>query len=111
MTVEGATSKIKLEIYHFLFYRKSRVGVMVGTLVEPLISNGRIFAEAGENCKVKFKSESVDLSEMGSARIVEINIKKTCEEKYFKGAVVKQFTAESVSNYITENQKTFLSFC
>ena len=106
MSSEGATSTIKVEIDHFLFYRKSRVGVIIGTLIEPLLSNGTTFVRAGEDCKIKFKFDCMDFTKLSSVSFLELVIRNSCEEKMFKGGLVKQFTAERVSKYIPEQSKT-----
>ena len=106
MTTEGATSKIQVEIDHFLLYRKSKVGVITGKLVEPLLSQGQIFVKAGDDCKVKLKIEILDFTKLRNVKILEMAIKNSCEEKMLNGTFVKQFTALSVSDYITDVQKT-----
>ena len=110
MEAKGATSKIRLEIDHFLFYRKSRMGLLIGKLLDPLISNGSIFLQAGENCKIKYKIECVDFSKIANTKIIELNIRNSCEEKMFNGATVKQFTADIVTNYILDERKSTLVF-
>ena len=108
MTTERKTSKIQVEIDQFLFYRKSKVGLFIGSLVEPLLSDGQIFAKAGETCKVKFKMDNIDLSKILSVRSLEFVIKNSCEEKNYNGSFVKQFTALSVSDYIHDQAKTLI---
>ena len=70
MTAERKTSKIQVEIDQFLFYRKSKVGLFIGSLVEPLLSDGQIFAKASETCKVKLKMDNIDLSKILSYRFI-----------------------------------------
>ena len=72
MTTEGATSKIQVEIDHFLLYRKSKVGVITGKLVEPLLSQGQIFVKAGDDCKVKLKIEILDFTKLRNVKICNI---------------------------------------
>ena len=107
MTCGGETSKIRVEFDHFLFYRKSKVGVIVATLQDPLLSNGAIIANAGETSKIKFKFDIVDLTKLSSARFLELVIRNSYEEKIINGRLVKQFTAERVSDYISDKSKTF----
>ena len=107
MAAEGATSKIKVEIDQLLYYRKSRTGIFVGSLVEPLLSDGQVFVKAGDNCKIKIKFDALDLIKMRNTKMMEFIIKNSCEEKMLNGTFVKQITACSVSDYISEDQKTF----
>ena len=106
MTSEGATSKIQVEIDHLLLYRKSRVGILTGKLVEPLYSKGKVFVKAGEDCKVKFKFDIVDLAKLRDVKDLEIVIKNSCEEKMYKSSFVKQFTADSFCHYISDKPRT-----
>ena len=106
MTAEIKTSKIQVEIDQFLVYRKSKVGIFIGSLIEPLLSDGQIFAKAGETCKIKLKMDTIDLSKLSTVRSLEFIIKNSCEEKNYNGSFVKQFTAISVSDYINDQAKT-----
>ena len=109
MTSEMKTSKIQVEIDHFLVYRKSKVGLFIGSLVEPLLSDGQVFLNAGETCKIKIKIESVDFTKLPNVKNLEFLVKNSCEEKNYSGTFVKQFTATSITDYVFEKQKT-LSF-
>ena len=106
MAVEQTTSKILVEIETFLFYRKSRVGIIAGKLLKPIFSRGCEFAREGEPCNIKFKLDLIDFSRMPDVKIVEVIISNTCEEKAFKGNIVKQFTAKSIPDYISDRRKT-----
>ena len=99
-------SNIQVEIDHLLFYRKSRIGVLAGKLVKPIFSQGEIFVKAGEECKVKFKIEIFDFTKLRDAKILGMAIKNSCEEKMYKGCFVKQFTADSFCDYISDKPKT-----
>ena len=61
----------------------------------------------GDNCKIKIKFDALDLIKMRNTKMMEFIIKNSCEEKMLNGTFVKQFTACSVSDYISEDQKTF----
>ena len=105
MTCSGATSRIKVEIDHFIFYRKSKIGLIIGSLTDCLTSNGSILADEREDCKIKIKLDCVDLTKLGHARFLELTIQNFYEEKFYKGVSVKQFTAVSVSDYISDLSK------
>ena len=83
MTSNQATSTIQVEIEHLLYYRKSKIGLFVGTLVEPLMSHGEIFVDAGKECKIKIKFDCIDLQKLRSARVLEFVIRNSCEEKFY----------------------------
>ena len=106
MTSNQATSTIQVEIEHLLYYRKSKIGLFVGTLVEPLMSHGEIFVDAGKECKIKIKFDCIDLQQLRSARVLEFVIRNSCEEKFYFGRLIKQFTAEAVTNYTSEEAKS-----
>ena len=106
MTSEGATSKIQVQIDHLLIYTKSRTGLFIGTLVEPLMSDGQVFVKGGENCKVKIKYDILDFGKLKHTKILEFVIHNSCEEKMLNGTFVKQFTALSVSDYTCDVEKT-----
>ena len=106
MASERETSQIQVEIDQFLYYRKSRVGLFVGILVEPLLSKGKIFVDTGEECKIKIKFDCIDLQKLPDARILEFEIKNSFEEKIHLGKLVKQFTAEAITKYTSDEQKS-----
>ena len=107
MAAEMKTSKIQVEIDHFLVYRKSRVGLFIGSLVTPLLSDGQVFVKAEEKCKVKINFDLIDLQKMKNVRALEFTIKNTCEEKVYSGTFVKQFSAICISDYIYEGSEPF----
>lgn len=100
MSGNNETRKLKIEIDNFVFYRNSKVGLIVCKTVEPLISKGQTFLDIGVDCKVKFDLDCVDLSKLAKAGEVDLFIKNSCEEKFLRGSLVKQFTLESVDSYI-----------
>ena len=106
MTCGGETSKIKVEFDNFLFYRKSKVGVIVAKLTEPLLSNGATIAYAGEISKIKFKYDIVDFTKLSTVKFLEIIIRNSYEEKMVNGRLVKQFTAERMTDYISDKSKS-----
>ena len=86
------------------------MGLLIGKLLKPLISNGAIFLQAGENCKIKYKIDCVDFSKIANTKIIELKIRNSCEEKMFNGTSIKQFTADIVTNYILDERKSTLVF-
>ena len=108
MTAEQTTSKILIEIDSFLFYRKSGVGIIGGKLLNPLFSQGKVFAIEGEHCSIKFRKNIIDFHRMSDVRVLEIEIENSCEEKSLKGNLIKQFTAKSFTDYKSETRKTIL---
>ena len=112
MTAEQATRILKVEIDNFVFYRKSKTGLIVAKAVEPLTSNGEPFLVAGADCKLKFKLDcpNILLASLAADKFVEFRIKNTCEEKLLRGVPVKQFTVESVVNYYEDDQREIVQF-
>ena len=112
--MEGKTSTkiIKVEIDNFVFYRKSKTGLIVGKTVEPLTSNGKPFLSADADCKLKFKLDcpNLFLASLAADKFVEFEIKNTCEEKILRGVPVKQFTVEAVANYYEDDQREIVQF-
>ena len=106
MTPETKTTKIQVEIDHFLVYRKSRVGIFIGSLKGVLLSDGQSFVRDGETCKIKIKFDLIDLTKMQNVQALEFIIRKSCEEKSYNGTFVKQFTAISISDYISEKTRS-----
>ena len=113
MNSEPQTTRlIKLEVDNFVFYRKSQTGLIVGKAVEPLISGGTTFLNAGENCKIKFNLDcpNFNLQRLSVARVVDFSVVNYCEEKYLRGAPVKQFTVASISQYHADNKREVIQF-
>lgn len=108
MAVERATSNIVVEMDTFLFYRKSRVGIIGAKLLSPIISQGKIFCEEGEICNIKFRLDLIDFSRLSHCRVLEIIIANSCEEKTYKGNSIKQFTAKSIIDYKSDTKKTVI---
>ena len=106
MAVERATSTIKVELDTLLFYRKSGVGIIGGKLLDPIISNGKIFCKEGELCNIKFRSDIIDFSRISNVKILEIIIGNTYEEKCYKETLIKQFTAKSITEYKSDTKKS-----
>ena len=55
MSFQQTSKNLKIEIDNFIFYQKSKVGLIVGRAAEPLISGGKTFVQVGEECRIKFK--------------------------------------------------------
>ena len=108
MAAEQTTSKILVDMDSFLFYRKSGVGVIGGKLLNPIFSHGKVFAIEGELCNIKFRIDLIDFNRLSNVRVLEIIIGNSCEEKSFKGNLIKQFTAKSFTDYKSETRKTVI---
>ena len=106
MAVQQTTSTIMVEMDTFLFYRKSRVGIIGAKLLSPIISQGKIFCREGELCNIKFRLDLIDFSKISHARVLDIIIENSCEEKLYKGNTIKQFTAKSFTDYKSDARKT-----
>ena len=112
MNQEQITRFIKIDIDNFVFYRKSQTGLIVGKAVEPVISGGKTFVNVGENCKIKFNLDcpNLNLQRLSVARVIDFSVANVCEEKFLRGAPVKQFTVTSVNQYHADNKREIIQF-
>ena len=112
MDAEKITRDLKVEIDNFVFYRKSKVGLIVGKTVEPVISNEKTFLGAGEDCKIKFKLDcpNLNLQQLAAGKFVEFKVKNTYEEKLLRGSIVKQFTLDSFTKYHADDKREAIPF-
>ena len=108
--MEKGFKVLKIEVDNFIFYQKSKVGLIVGKAVHQLKSQDRILLSSGEDCKIKFKSDIVDLQKLTSAKTVDFVVKNFFEERPYKGTSVKQFVAESVDQYNEDSQREIIRF-
>ena len=106
MAVEGATSKIRVEIDTLVFYRKSKIGIIGAKLMVPIMSQGKLIAVEGEQCNIKFRLDLLNFARIENVKFLELIIRNSYEEKFFKGNLIKQFVAESFSDYISDERKT-----
>ena len=112
MSFQQTSKNLKIEIDNFIFYQKSKVGLIVGRAVEPLISGGKTFVQVGEECRIKFKLDcnNLNLQQLAIAKIVDILVKNSCEEKFVRGVKVKQFSVESFNQYNADDQREIIQF-
>ena len=112
MDADLNTRLVKLEIDNFVFYRRSKIGLIVGKLVEPLVSKNQVFLNTGEDCKIKFQldCQNINLQQLATVKVVNFQVESSFEEKTLRGAPVKQFTAKSVLKYNADDKREAIPF-
>ena len=112
MNNEEKPKVLRVDIDNFVFYQKSKVGLLVGKAIQPLISQDKILLNTGDDCKIKFKVDisNLDFQQLVSAKSVDFAVKNFFEEKNFKGSLVKQFTADTVEKYNADNKREIVRF-
>lgn len=112
MAAERATRILKIEIDNFVFYQKSKVGLIVGKVVEPLISDGLVILNTGCDCKIKLKADCVNLNyqKLSTSKNLDFIVQNSYELKNLRGVPVKQFTADSVTSYNENDKREIISF-
>ena len=112
MNNEEKTKVLRVDIDNFVFYQKSKVGLLVGKAIQPLISQDKILLNTGDDCKIKFKVDipNLDFQQLVSAKSVDFGVKNFFEEKNFKGSLLKQFTADTVEKYNADHKREIVRF-
>ena len=112
MNFQQNQKNIKIEIDNFIFYRKSKVGLILGRATEPLVSGGKNFVNIGEECRLKFRIDcpNLNLQQLAIAKVIDLAIKNSCEEKYIRDTKIKQFTVEAINQYNADDQREIIQF-
>ena len=72
----------------------------------PIMSQGKLIAVEGEQCKIKFRLDLLNFARIENVKFLELIIRNSYEGKLRIGNLIKQFVAESFSDYISDERKT-----